>query len=106
MNKYNPPIISEKKRKKAQNIVEQSCQILNVPKNEFFSPTQVRRLSDARHMISSVLFFNYGLSTEEISQVIGRHRTTINHSLEMSRNLCTYNQDFKEQLEELKQSLK
>lgn len=103
--KYHPPLITASKKKKAKRVIEQSCQILNVSNADFFSPLKNRKLSDARYMIASVLFFNYGLNTEEISQVIGRHRTTINHSLNMSRKLCRYNTEFKERFTELKESL-
>jgi chromosomal replication initiation ATPase DnaA len=99
---YHPPITTEAKRKKAQEIIEQSCQILNVSNADFFSPLKNRKLSDARYMIASVLFFHYGLNTEEISQVTGRHRTTINHSLNMSRKLFRYNTEFKERFTEFK----
>lgn len=104
---YHPPIITEDRRKKAQEIIEQSCQILKISEEEFANPIKSnKRVSNARHMIVTVLFHTYEFNSEEISQVINRHRATVNHSIEVSRKMRRVNLDFKEQLEELKQSLK
>jgi chromosomal replication initiation ATPase DnaA len=57
--------------------IDRACEEFMVSREELFSDTRTRRVTDCRHALMYVLWHRFRLTTKEIGLVLGRDHSTV-----------------------------
>jgi chromosomal replication initiation ATPase DnaA len=83
--------------KRPDSIIKSVCYYLDIPVGKLISNNRKRNLTEARHMITDLLYSDkhLNMSLASIGQLLGgRDHTTAIHSVRYVQNQCSYNVNF------------
>ena len=90
---------SVRQLKRPDSIIKSVCYYLDIPVGKLISNNRKRNLTEARHMISDLLYSDkyLNMSLALIGKMLGgRDHTTTLHSIRYVQNQCSYNPHFVE----------
>lgn len=88
------------------NIIDITCEMLNVKKSSLISNDRFQKLVDARNMISHIMYYNpykeESITLNQIGKLLGnRHHTTILHGIKCVENWFETDNSFKQRFMDL-----